>query len=82
MCVGPGLGDVRLRSAKLWVLRLAGLFQPAAGEVVEMLYEFEHDFDLEHSAYAWRFDDHATSSRDALAATIAMWRIRPVSPGP
>jgi nucleoside-diphosphate-sugar epimerase len=66
-----GFGGVRLRSAKPWMLRLAGLFQPAAGEVVEMLYEFEHDFVVDHSAYAWRFGDHATPLRDALAATVA-----------
>ena len=66
-----GAADVRLRSAKPWMLRVAGLSEPAAREVVEMLYEFEHDFVVDHSAYAWRFGDHATPLRDALAATVA-----------
>lgn len=55
-------------------LRLAGLFIPPARETVEMLYEFDHDFVVDHSAYATVFGDHATPLADSLAATVEWWR--------
>ena len=55
-------------------LRLAGLFIPPAREIIEMLYEFEHDFVVDHSAYAAVFGDHATPLDESLAATVAWWR--------
>jgi nucleoside-diphosphate-sugar epimerase len=55
-------------------LRLAGLFIPPAKESIEMMYEFEEDFVVDHSAYASTFGDHATRMHDALATTIAWWR--------
>jgi hypothetical protein len=55
-------------------LRLAGLFIPPAKESIEMMYEFEEDFVVDHSAYASTFGDHATQMPDALATTIAWWR--------
>jgi nucleoside-diphosphate-sugar epimerase len=55
-------------------LRLAGLFVPPAKESIEMLYEFEEDFVVDHSAYAALFGDHATSLHDALTATVSWWR--------
>jgi len=55
-------------------LRLAGLFVPPAREVIEMLYEFEHDFVIDHSAYAAVFGDHATPLDESLAVTIDWFR--------
>lgn len=55
-------------------LRMAGLFIPPARESVEMLYEFEEDFVVDHSRYADTFGDHATPLDDSLAATVAWWR--------
>lgn len=55
-------------------LRLAGLFIPPARETVEMLYEFEEDFLVDHSSYAATFGDHATPLVDALADTVGWWR--------
>jgi hypothetical protein len=39
-------------------------------ETVEMAYEFEHDFVVDHRAYAERFGDRATPLDEALAATV------------
>jgi len=64
----------KLKSVTPWMLRIAGLFQPAAKEVIEMIYEFDRDFVVDNSAYAARFGDHATSLRDALTATVAAHR--------
>jgi nucleoside-diphosphate-sugar epimerase len=55
-------------------LRLAGLFIPPAKESIEMLYEFEEDFVVDHSTYATLFGEHATSLHDALTATVSWWR--------
>ncbi|MBM3799073.1 MAG: NAD-dependent dehydratase, partial [Actinobacteria bacterium] len=40
----------------------------------EMLYEFEHDFVIDHSAYAAVFGDHATPLDESLAVTIDWFR--------
>ena len=58
-------------------LRLAGVFIPPAKESIEMLYEFEEDFVVDHSAYAAIFGDHATPLDDSLATTVAWWRENP-----
>ena len=58
-------------------LRLAGVFIPPAKESIEMLYEFEEDFVVDHSAYAAVFGDHATPLDDSLATTVAWWRENP-----
>jgi nucleoside-diphosphate-sugar epimerase len=55
-------------------LQLAGLFIPPAKESIEMLYEFEEDFVVDHSAYTNVFGDHATPMHDALTTTVAWWR--------
>jgi len=74
--------QLKLRAVKPWMLRIAGVFQPAAKEVIEMLYEFEHDFVVDDTAYATRFGQHATPLRDALAATVAAARATAVrNPG-
>jgi len=59
-----------------WQLRLAGLFIPPARETIEMLYEFENDFVVDHSAYAGHFGDHATPLQESLSATVEWWRNR------
>jgi nucleoside-diphosphate-sugar epimerase len=57
-------GDTPLAAA------LLGRFVPAIGEVVEMLYEFEEDFVVDHASYATLLGDHATPLDDALSATL------------
>lgn len=64
----------RVRTFARWQLRLVGLFVPAVREMVEMLYEFEEDFVVDHSAYAALCGDHATPLAASLAATVAATR--------
>lgn len=64
----------RVRTFARWQLRLVGLFVPAVREMVEMLYEFEEDFVVDHSAYAVLCGDHATPLAESLAATVAATR--------
>lgn len=66
----------KLRHLARWQLRLAGMVAPAAREMVEMLYEFEQDWVVDHSAYSAVLGDHATPLDAALAATVASQRSR------
>lgn len=63
--------ELRLRPVAPWQLRLLGTFIPALRETVEMLYEFDEDFVVDHSAYAALLGDHATPTDEALRATLA-----------
>lgn len=59
---------------------LAGFFNAAARETVEMLYEFEKPFVVDHSKFARAFGDHATSLREAIKTTLAWFRAYPDLP--
>lgn len=67
----------RVRTFTRWQVRLVGLFVPAVREMVEMLYEFEQDFVVDHSAYAALCGDHATPLAASLAATVAASTLLP-----
>jgi len=58
----------------LAMMKIAGLFVPAARELPEMLYEFKEDFVVDHSDYASTFGDHATALNQSLSETIEWWR--------
>ena len=55
-------------------LRMAGLFIPPARELPEVLYEFEEDFVVDHSAFAAVFGEHATPLEESLHATVEWYR--------
>ena len=55
----------------LWAL---GLFNPSLRETLEMLYEFEEPFVVDHSAFARAFGDHATPLREAIRETVRWYR--------
>ncbi len=56
------------------MLTLGGIFIPEARESIEMLYEFQHPFVVDHSDYARIFGDHATPLEEGLRQTIAWYR--------
>ncbi len=62
----------RLRRLARWQLRLIGTFVPAVREMIEMLYEFEQDWVVDHSAYSAVVGGHATPLDAALAATLGV----------
>ncbi len=64
----------RVKPMPRWALRAAGLFVPGARESVEMLYEFERPFVVDHAAFASTFGDAATPHEAALATTVAWYR--------
>ncbi len=56
------------------MMRLGGLFVPAAREVVEMMYEFEKDFVVDGSKFTKAFGLEATPYRDGVQATVAWYQ--------
>lgn len=65
---------IKVRTAGAWVLRLVGLFNPAAGEVVEMLYEFNEPFVVDHGQYAAVFGTAVTPHEQAIRETVAWYQ--------
>lgn len=59
-----------VRTIHRWQLRALGTFVAPMREMVEMAYEFDHDFVVDHSDYATGFGDDATSLDDAMDATF------------
>lgn len=56
------------------LFRALGLFNPAMREMVEMLYEFEEPFVVDHSAFAEAFGDRATPLDEAVRETVRWYR--------
>jgi nucleoside-diphosphate-sugar epimerase len=61
----------KVRRVAKWQLRAIGTFVPPMREMVEMAYEFEHDFVVDHSDYVRSFGDHSTSLVAAFDATMS-----------
>lgn len=64
----------KIQSAGRWMMALAGLFVPAAKEVVEMMYEFEKPFVMDSSKFEHRFNVTATKTDAAIRNTIEWYR--------
>ena len=65
---------IQVRAAGKWILRLIGLFNPAAGEVVEMMYEFNEPFVVDHGQYAAVFGAKVTPHEQAIRETVAWYQ--------
>lgn len=63
-------GDFMIQRAPRALLRVLGLFNPAVRETVEMLYEFEEAFIVDHSRFARAFGDHASPLHGAIRDTM------------
>ncbi|MBW4469858.1 MAG: NAD-dependent epimerase/dehydratase family protein [Stenomitos rutilans HA7619-LM2] len=57
-----------------FMTRIAGLFIPEAQETVEMMYEFEQPFVVNHNKYVQAFGNHATPLHTAIRATLDWYR--------
>lgn len=64
------------------LLALGGLLIPEARETIEMLYEFQHPFIVDHGKYARAFGDHATPLEAGIRQTIAWYRAADQHPHP
>jgi nucleoside-diphosphate-sugar epimerase len=69
----------RIQAAPKILLRALGLFNPEMREMIEMLYEFEEPFVVDHSKFERAFGEHATPLREAIGETVRWYRSkRPV----
>jgi nucleoside-diphosphate-sugar epimerase len=65
---------VRVQVAPKILLRAIGLFNPGIRETIEMLYEFEEPFVVDHSKFERAFGEHATPLKEAIAETVRWYR--------
>lgn len=57
-----------------FIMRLGGLFIPEARETIEMMYEFNEPFIVNHDKYVQAFGNHATPLREGIRRTLAWYR--------
>jgi nucleoside-diphosphate-sugar epimerase len=64
----------KLRRASKPMLRFLGFFNPQVRELVEMMYQFEEPFVVDHSKFAGAFGDIATPLTEAIRTTVDWYR--------
>jgi nucleoside-diphosphate-sugar epimerase len=64
----------RVQVAPKILLRAMGLFNPGIRETIEMLYEFEEPFVVDHSKFEQAFGEQATPLREAIQRTVRWYR--------
>jgi nucleoside-diphosphate-sugar epimerase len=64
----------RVQAAPKILLRALGLFNPPLRETIEMLYEFEEPFVVDHSRFERAFGGHATPLGEAIRKTVRWYR--------
>ncbi len=62
-----------------FMMRLGGIFIPGARETVEMMYEFEQPFVVDHSKYVQAFGNHATPIDKGIRRTLEWYRHHSIS---
>jgi nucleoside-diphosphate-sugar epimerase len=65
---------IKVRAANKNMMRLIGLFSPGAREVVEMMYEFEEPFIVDHSRFEAAFGCDVVPHGQAIKETVAWYR--------
>jgi nucleoside-diphosphate-sugar epimerase len=68
---------LRLQSTPKWLIQGLGLFSPNIRELVEMVYEFEEAFILDHSKFERTFGNQATPLAEAIRTTVSWFRQNP-----
>jgi nucleoside-diphosphate-sugar epimerase len=64
----------RIQAAPKILLRAMGLFNPGMREMIEMLYEFEEPFVVDHSKFEQAFGEQATPLKEAIGETVRWYR--------
>ncbi len=67
----------KVSNISMLMMRMAGLFVPAARETIEMAYEFDKPFILDSSKFQRTFGMKPTPYTDAIGATLAWFRANP-----
>jgi len=73
----------KIRGSKIsgYFVRAIGRFQPDAGEVSEMLYQFEKPLIVSHQKFEDAFGAVPTPHREALQQTLEWYRLNPLKGG-
>jgi nucleoside-diphosphate-sugar epimerase len=66
--------SARVQAVPNLILKTLALFNPMLREVVEMLYEFEEPFIVDHSRFERTFGNHATPLQEAIHTTVEWFR--------
>ena len=66
----------RVQAAPKVLLQVLGLFNPPLRQTIEMFYEFEEPFVVDHSDYTRTFGDHSTPLGEAIRETVRWYRER------
>jgi nucleoside-diphosphate-sugar epimerase len=74
--------SIRIRAANRWVIRAVGLFNPMVREFVELAYEFEEPYIVEHKKFAAAFGAQPTPHRVAIGETVAWYRGQQINQSP
>lgn len=69
-----GHGAARVQPTPAFILKIVGLRQKAAAELVEMLYEFEEPYVIDSTRFTDKLGLRATPLDQALAATLPTYR--------
>ncbi|MEZ4639549.1 MAG: hypothetical protein R2873_22160, partial [Caldilineaceae bacterium] len=70
---------IKTMVANRLMLRLIGLFNPMIREFIEMYYEFDEPFIVDHSQFASRFGVRTTPHTQAIRATVDWYRAHVVT---
>jgi nucleoside-diphosphate-sugar epimerase len=66
----------KIRATPKLLMRAVGLFNSQVRELLEMWYEFDEPFMLDHSKYEAAFGNPATPLREAIGQTVDWFRRR------
>jgi nucleoside-diphosphate-sugar epimerase len=70
-----GVPTPKIGTVPHWVLRMSGVFVPMIRELEEVRYQFTRPFVLDSTAATETFGLEPTPLDEALAATVAWWRL-------
>jgi nucleoside-diphosphate-sugar epimerase len=65
---------IQVRAAGKNMMRIVGLFNPNVREIVEMMYEFEEPFIIDHSRFVATFGNGVTPHETAIKETVSWYR--------
>ena len=69
--------EPKIASAPKFILHILGIFNPVVREVIEMIYQFEEPFTLDHSKFVRAFGNIATPIDEVIDATVAWYKDHP-----
>lgn len=66
--------EIKVRTSGKWMVRFLGLFNKTINEMVELMYEFDKPFVLDHSRFEKAFGAQVTPHSEAIKETVAWYK--------